>query len=217
MDGSWPSIMVVGVFAAALTYHFVVRPWHSNWGTTGDEATRRLPGDDFASAHGQRTTHVVGINAAAKEVWPWIVQIGQQRGGFYSYTWLENLVGCQMKNANKIVPEWQRREVGDDVWLHPQASPLKVVALEPERFLVLGLRRERSAFSWAFVIEERSDTNTRLIARGKGRWGLGWIENVLNYFIGEPAHFIMERKMLLGIKHRVESMCHSSITRRLSE
>jgi hypothetical protein len=204
MEGSG---IVVGAFlaCAVLAYHFVVRPWHLRWGTTADETTRSLPGDDFAPADDRPTTHAVGINAAAKDVWPWIVQIGQQRGGFYSYTWLENLVGCRMKNADRIVPEWQRLEVGDDIWLHPKAPPLKVVALEPERALVLGGRSERSIFSWVFVLEQLNENHTRLIVRGKGHWGMGWFEKPFNYFIDEPAHFIMERKMLLEVKRLAES------------
>ena len=207
MDGWWLSITIVSVFAAvaALLYHFVVRPWHLCWGTIGDETTRSLPGDDFVSANDLPITHAVGINAAAKGVWPWLVQIGQRRGGFYSYTWLENLFGCRMTNASKIVSQWQQLEVGDDIWLHPKAPPLKVIAMEPERALVLGGCSERSAFSWAFVLEEQSEHHTRLIVRGKGHWGMGWLEKPFNYFVDEPAHFIMERKMLLELKRRVEA------------
>ena len=84
MEGLWLNIAILGVLAAvaALTYHCVVRPWHLCWGTIGEETTRLLPGDDFASGNDVPVTHTVGINAAAKDVWPWIVQIGQRRGGF---------------------------------------------------------------------------------------------------------------------------------------
>ncbi len=209
MEGLWLNIAIIGVFVAvaAILYHFVVRPWHLRWGTIGNESTRLLPGDALALGTDVPVTHAVGINAAAKDVWPWIVQIGQRRGGFYSYTWLENLFGCRITNANTIVPHWQQLEVGYEIWLHPNAPPLKVVAIEPEQALVLGARSERSIFRWAFVLEELSEGNTRLIVRGKGHWGWGWLEKPFNYFIDEPAHFIMERKMLLEVKRLVESEC----------
>lgn len=209
MDGWWLNLAIMGVLAAvaALTYHCVIRPWHLCWGTIGDETTRSLPGDDFASGTDVPVTHAVGVNATVGDVWPWIVQIGQRRGGFYSYAWLENLFGCRMTNATGIVPQWQQLAVGDEIWLHPKAPPLKVVAIEPERALVLGGRSERSAFSWAFVLEELKDEGSRLIVRGKGHWGMGWLEKPFNYFIDEPAHFIMERKMLLEVKRLAESEC----------
>ena len=146
--------------------------------------------------------------------------MGQGRGGFYSYTWLENLVGCQMKNAHQIVPEWQDLDVGDDILLHPKAPPLKVIEIEKDRALVLGGHSEKrshneksgcvspqggqSIWSWAFVLDECSEERTRLIVRAKGHLGVGWKGSLMNYIIGEPAHFIMERRMLLGIKRRVE-------------
>ena len=70
-------------------------------------------------------------------MWPWLVQIGQTRGGFYSYEWLENLVVCDMYNADRVVLEWQDPKVGDEVWLHPNAPPLKVLIIEPGRTIVL--------------------------------------------------------------------------------
>ena len=188
--GNW-SVTLLSAFAAiavlALLYHGVVRPWHLRWGTIGDEVTRPLPGDDFASESNTPATHAISINASAKDIWPWLVQMGQGRGGFYSYTSLENLVGCQMKNANEIVPEWQLLEVGDPISLHPKAPRLKVIVLGEHRALVLGGRSDetpdnenerkrsqkygQSVFSWAFVLDEHSADYTRLIARARGHVG----------------------------------------------
>jgi len=108
MGDWWVTLLSAGAAIAVLTllYHGVIRPWHLRWGTIGDETTRPLPGDDFAEESNTPATHAIIINASAEEVWPWLVQMGQGRGGFYSYTWLENLVGCQMKNANQIVRRW---------------------------------------------------------------------------------------------------------------
>lgn len=217
--------VVAGMILLAIAYHMRIRPWHLQWGTVGDEATRPLPGDDFAAVSNPPATHAIAIRAAAREVWPWLIQIGQEQGGFYSYSWLENLVGCQLTNADRIVPEWQHRRVGDEVKLHPNGPPLKVVELEENRTLVLGGRsgkpvhngrgrnnggnegsRDReSVFSWAFVLDEHIDGHTRLIVRARGHLGTGWFAALANYLIGEPAHFVMQRKMLLGIKQRVEA------------
>jgi hypothetical protein len=148
-----------------------------------------------------KATHAITINARAVDIWPWLVQMGQGRGGFYSYTWLENLVGCQMHNADRIVPEWQNLRVGDGVWLHPKAPPLPVVSIEPARALVLGC-------SWAFVLREIDERTTRLIVRSQGVYQPDLGNRLLNFLLWrvvyEPAHFVMERKMLLGIRARAE-------------
>ena len=105
--------------------------------------------------------------ARAADVWPWLLQMGQGRGGFYSYTWLENLVGCQMRNAERIVPDWQDLRVGDGVSLHPKAPPLPVVAIEPGRSIVLGC-------SWAFVLHPIDERTTRLIVRSQASTNRTW-------------------------------------------
>jgi len=106
------SAMIAGV---GLGYFLAVRPWHLRWGATDEEVTEALPGDEISSGD-PGVTHAITIDAPPKDVWPWVLQIGQDRGGFYSYTFLENLIGCEMKNIAKIVPEWQNRAVGDTVW-----------------------------------------------------------------------------------------------------
>src|SRR5690349_3601012 len=80
-------------------YAFVVRPWHLRWGATDTELDMSLPCDELVDDPKLNATHAITINAPVSSVWPWLVQIGQTRGGFYSYTWLENAVGCQMQNA----------------------------------------------------------------------------------------------------------------------
>jgi hypothetical protein len=82
---------------------------------------RPLPGDGLVTDPRGRTTRAISIRASAAEVWPWLVQIGQGRGGFYSFTWLENLAGCHITNAERTVPEWQGVKVGDPIALHPKA------------------------------------------------------------------------------------------------
>ena len=135
------------------------------------------------------------MHARVEEVWPWLAQIGQDRGGFYSNEWLENLAGCRMRNADRIHPEWQHREVGERVFLHPTVG-LKVAAFEPGKAIVLE--------GWgSFVVEPIGEEGTRVIMRSRVPRRLG----VLLYYLLtiEIPHFIMERRMLKGIKERAES------------
>jgi len=201
-------VLAAAISSLAVTlYWLLVRPWHLRWGATDEEVNQSLPGDELSASQPKlNATHAITINAGVGEIWPWLVQMGQNRGGFYSYTWLENLVGCQMRNADRIVPEWQGLEVGDNVRLHPKAPPLKVLMTEPGRSIVL----ERI---WAFHLRAVDARTTRLIIRGRGDYNPAWENPLLNFLVWrmifEPAHFIMERKMLLGIKSRAESAARS--------
>jgi len=193
---------VIGGVGALAAYVLLIRPWHLKWGATEEELKMPLPGDELVKHPKLNATHAITINAPVAEVWPWLVQVGQKRGGFYSYTWLENLVGCEMSNADQIVPEWQDLKVGDEVWLHPKAPPLKVLAMEPGRAIVLEN-------SWTFVLHPIDDHTTRLIIRGRGDFNPDLKNALLNFLLWrgvfEPAHFIMERRMMLGIKERAEA------------
>jgi hypothetical protein len=138
-----------------------------------------------------QATRAVTIEAPVEEVWPWLAQIGQDRAGFYSYSWLENLAGCQLRNADEIHPEWQEREVRETVKLH-WASGLEVTRFERNRVFALG--------GWYFVLEPE-DGRARLIARSRFPRGLAGLAYGM---LLELPHFIVERKMLLGIKERAE-------------
>ncbi len=191
--------------AATLSaYLFLLRPWHIRWGATDEETQMPLPGDELVPRPNLEATYAITIEASMREVWPWLVQIGQDKGGFYSYTWLENLVGCHMHNAGRIVPEFQMLRVGDTVRLHPKAPPLPVLICDPPQALVLGSNMD-SPGTWGFYLKEVGANRTRLIIRGRGDWRPGLLNWLGKYIVFEPAHFIMERKMLLGIKERVEA------------
>jgi hypothetical protein len=179
--------------AAPAAYLYLVRPWMQQWGATEAEQRRTLPGDDLVPAPAVQSTRAITIHAPVEAVWPWLAQIGRDRGGFYSYAWLENLAGCELRNADRVHPEWQQRAVGDTVWLHP-AVGLKVTVCEPNR--ALGLE------GWGtFVLESVDAQTTRLLVRERTRVGWGLLNGAL---LWEVPHFIMERQMLLGIKARAE-------------
>src|SRR5260370_28927899 len=182
---------------AVLFYVSLIRPWQLRWGATDAEAEGQLPGDDLVPHPKHQDTHAITINAPLADVWPWLVQVGQTRGGFYSYTWLENLVGCRMHNADRVVREWQNIKVGDEVWLHPKAPPLPVVVTEPGRAIVLGsagdgqqaeARTSPDAGTWGFFLNKIDDTTTRLIIRSRWERRPGLLPWLLIYLVLEPAH-----------------------------
>jgi hypothetical protein len=121
---------------AAATYILLARPRQLRWGTIEPEFDEPLPGDDLIPSPNLVATRAITVRASAEHVWPWIVQLGQGRGGFYSYDFLENLVGCDIHSADRIVLEWQDAKVGDEVKLHPEVA-LAVATLELGRSLVL--------------------------------------------------------------------------------
>jgi hypothetical protein len=179
--------------AATAAYLTAGRRWLRSWGATPEECARPLPGDDDVPDPAITSTWAVTIDAPAQKVWPWLAQIGQDRGGFYSYTWLENLAGCQLHNADEVHPEWQERKVGEWVPLHPVAGlPLSV--FEPGHALAL--------LGWgSFVLEPIDELSCRLITRSRVK--RGW-QAVMYSLLTELPHFIMQRKMMLGIKQRAE-------------
>lgn len=180
-----------------------------DWGATEDEMLRRLPGDDLIPHPRIETTRATTIRATPAEIWPWLLQIGQDRGGFYSYDWIENLFGSDIHSANELLPELQELALGDTIRLHPgEHSPVFTVhALDPPHFLVLSSTKSgedgpHANASWSFVLDPVDDENTRLIARS--RLDFEGPLAVIGWHLLQPVSMFMERKMLLGIKHRAQ-------------
>ncbi len=203
---------VVGV----LGYAFVVRPWHLRWGAVPEEVSAALPGDDLMPRPNLVATRGISIRAAADDVWPWIAQMGQGRGGLYSYDGFENLVGCDIHSAERILPEWQDVAVGDDFRLHPDVA-LQVALVEPGRALVIRGAVEMSSaapappydFTWAFVVRQRPDATTRLLVRERYGYTRWWAPVLVEPV--ELVSFVMSQKMLRGIRDRVERGASSRV------
>jgi hypothetical protein len=196
-----------------------LKRWAGRWGTRPEELTRVWPGDELSPHATAVTTRAISIAAPADTVWAWLIQIGQDRSGFYSYTWLENLFRCAMPRVERIVPEWQQRAVGDIVWLarreryHGEARQ-KVVRIDRGRVLSLAspadwgrlVRHETSAGgTWTFILLPQSAQTTRLIVRSRGPEAPTMLGRLFSLMVFEPAHFIMERKMMLRIKQLAEA------------
>ena len=201
----WPPRVVTTAAELVAAYLAVGRPLMLHWGATCEELHKPLPGDELVPGPAVQSTRAVTIEAPVGAVWPWLAQLGQDRGGFYSYAGLENLAGCQMHNADEIHLEWQRREPGQTVYLHA-LSGLPVARFEANRVFALE--------GWgAFVLEPVGADRTRLIARGRTPRGA---VSLVNALLMEIPHFVMERKMLLGIKERAERT-HTVATRRAAQ
>lgn len=199
------------LFATGL---LAARPWFLRWGATDEEIHRVWPGDEMSPEPASEATRAITIQAPAEEVWPWIVQIGQDRGGFYSYTWLENLFGARMHNADTVL-SGMTRQVGDTVWMTPPQryegkGCSRIARVDPERALVMvtpedyDMVRETGIApkgTWAILLQPIDERTTRLVVRSRS----GPKEGPARFLVFDPAHFIMERKMMLGIRDRAEA------------
>jgi hypothetical protein len=191
------------VIAAALVTPFLSH-WH-RWGATDNEVNRALPGDEFVPRPRGGYTQAISIQASPHQVWPWLVQTGQGKGGFYSYELLENMVGCNIHNADRIFAEYQDIKLGDKLVMHPKAPAIPVVVIESERALAYGGRQdENTANIWIFFISEEK-RGTRLVSRWVFDYKSGFVNRVAYNWLLVPIAAVMQRKMLLGIKQRAES------------
>lgn len=202
------SVPAVPVVAVVFGIGAVLRRRYLRWGATDDELHRSLTGDELLPKVDQSTTRAITISAIADHVWPWIAQLGQGRGGFYSYDWLENLVvRADLHNADRIVPEWQLLTVGAEVRLAPEVA-LEVVGLEPGRGLVLrgsipmGTVAPPYEFTWAFVLIPQPDGTTRFVVRERYDYIHRWAALIVQP--AQLASCLMTPKMLRGIKSRAE-------------
>lgn len=189
-------------------YLLIGRPWHLRWGATDEEVRKRLPGDKLVPRPVVEVTRAITIKASVKEIWPWMVQMGAGRGGLYSYDWLENLAGLGIYSADRIVPELQDLKEGDVFPLDaPSGTGPTVAELVPERAIVLHFldqQAERSVLSWAYILDPVDEGTTRLIFRFKLDVDPRPLWSLVYALLIDIPHFVMERKMMLGIKERVE-------------
>jgi hypothetical protein len=187
-----------------------IEPWSRSWGATESEVARPLPIDDLVVEGVPSTTRGITVHAPVVDTWSWLVQIGQDRAGFYSYSSLENLVGAGMHNATAVHPEWQRRERGDSVWLadagrwHDRGRQIAAL-VDPPRALVLVSppdyerlqRGERAHAAWGFFLEPSGDDAARFLVRSSG--------GPVGTHLFDGVHFLMEQRMMRGLRDRVEA------------
>lgn len=213
-----PARVLVGAAALAVGAALpVIRTWMLHFGATEAELDARLPGDDLIPTPDLVATRVVGIAATPDEVWPWVAQLGQGRGGFYSYDCLENLVGCDVHSADRVEGQWQDVQVGDPFRLHPQVA-LEVVLVDPGRALVVrgavgatGATAATAAssagappydFTWTFALRRGRDGGTRLLVRER----YGYTRRSAALLVEPVAviSFAMTQRLLRGLRDRAE-------------
>jgi len=190
-----------------------LRGRRDRWGFDRVAAARPLPGDELVPAPRWGWTHGIEIDAPADAVWPWVAQIGADRGGFYSYQWLENLAGCRVRNAERVHPEWQVRPGGRMV-LHPEVPPLEIAAVDRGRFFIahapppedaVAAGAPRVAASWLFLVEPLAAGRSRFVSRYRVAYP-DTLRARLAFgpALVEPIGAEMDRRMLLGVKARAE-------------
>lgn len=200
---------------------FFLKSIRDRWGLSKSEANRPLPGDGLVKIPKSKFTHAININAPVKYVWPWIAQIGQGRGGFYSYEALENIIGLQIYNSDVVLPEFQNPKIGDTISFGPEGGyPLVICeyrrAMAIENWFDLDAKKVYDPgqsspenylhLTWLWYVEELNGHNSRFISRNRLDYSPSLKGDLIFGFLAEPIVFAMDRKMCLGIKKRAERL-----------
>jgi hypothetical protein len=195
--------ILIGLAILAVIIIAALIPWMDRWGATDDEIAASFPADELVPSPAITYTRAVTVKASPEEIYPWIVQLGAERGGMYSYEWFEtDILQCELINADRIHEEWQGLKVGDKVKMCPREGwgppAYEVAFMETGRALVIG-HQENGKWGdiWQFILVPQADGTTRLILRSRDMKSGIW--NVIR-----PGEFIMSRGMMLGIKERAE-------------
>ena len=202
-------LKIIGIFFAAIVIGVIaivlLMPWMDRWGASANEISATLPGDELVRSPRYVYNRVVTVHASPEQIYPWLVQLGAEKGGMYSYSWFEtNVLRCELINADQIHPEWQVLKVGDKVKMCPGNSgppAYEVALLVPNQSIVMG-HQENGKWSdvWQFVLVPQGDGSTRMMIRGRSALE-GWLWDMIR-----PGEFVMMRGMMLGIKQRAEGM-----------
>ncbi|VXC21805.1 conserved hypothetical protein [Arthrobacter sp. 9AX] len=204
MKPGWRTLLLQGAEAVAVLPVFVTAPlfrsWHLRWGATEVEVASPLPGDGLVTTSHFTATRAITVNAQPEEVWPWVIQVGINRAGFYSYDLLDSL---GIPSSNTVLPEWQNLRVGDVVApMTAKPNPATSFVVAEEKFPVqLVWAKPDSSWSWRFT--RLPGNRTRLVTRLKQHYRPGR-SLLLTVPLLELADFPMMRKMLYGIKKRAE-------------
>jgi hypothetical protein len=193
----------LAIFVAV--YLLLLYPWMMRWGATDAELGMPLPGDEIVPVVGAQSTRAVTIHAPAAQVWKWVVQLGQERAGFYSNDWLENLTLADIHNADELRPEWQKHQDGDHV-----LGAGGIVYGRASAWRVQAYKEGKSLYLWANVVVIPVDAQTsRLLTRTRVP-PAPFLAQLMSQLSYDWMHFVMERGMLLGIKARAEGTLTSN-------
>lgn len=188
--------LVIFLAAFTLLYFAWLRHWQMNWGATEEEVARYMAGDELIDDPSFNATRAVEIEASAEEIWPWIVQMGYKRAGFYSY---DNLDNAGIPSADRIIPELQDVNIGDTLVF------LEVVEIIPNKSMLWVFTGGpwRGA-TWSWGLYEIESGRTRLVSRLRQKFEVNSFEAVIGRTLIDIFEILPMRKCLLGIKSRAE-------------
>lgn len=196
--------LIAGVIAVSF-YWVLARRWFATWGADASDRGRPMPGDTRVGEPTYTATLAITINASPPNIWPWLAQMGYQRGGLYSYDWLDRVFGyLDRPSATVILPQFQDLHAGDEVPMG-RGPGFPVTHVDPARALVLSGKADGAEWAWQFGLYPIDDRRTRLVSRNQVRVPPG-IGSWLFMRVIEPAAFLMTRRMLIGIRQRAERL-----------
>lgn len=195
----------------------LIRSWYNRWGATQQDLRQALPGDELVPSFKLGYTRAIVIKAPLEHVWPWLAQMGQGRGGLYSYEGLENLIGCEIQSSDKILPQYQDPQPGELVRLGKKGYPcFSIVEVKAPKSLVLVSANPQTEFpvvysdksdkgfsiaTWQWSLQPNGSDSCRLVARQRLDYSP---DMAVIWRITEPIGFVMERKMLRSVKTLAE-------------
>jgi hypothetical protein len=192
--------IIVGGVGSLAVYLLWIRPWQLRWGATAEEVERTLPGDEVVIQPTFNATRALTVTARPADIWPWLLQLGSKRAGFYSYDWLDN---TGIPSAEYILPEFQHLSRGDFIPMTPDGKQGMWVKDFKTHEYILWWAKKGNA-TWLWQLSPRDGATTRLITRLRVKygWTLPW---VFYYLLQDVGDIVMMRKCLLGLKRRVEA------------
>lgn len=196
------ALIIIGLVACG--YYFIARPYQLNLGATAFEIERDMPGDELDPDPDFLATRAVTIQGTPEEIWPWLIQMSYNRAGFYGYDILEN-IGSErgMQSAEEIIPEFQEFDVGEEVPISAVHS-MAFYAIEPDEFLIWTGEDEVAPGGFTWALYPLEDGQTRLISRIRWSYKFNSPADVLMAVFTDLSDHIAVRKILQGIKARVE-------------
>jgi hypothetical protein len=198
-------LVIVAIASIATAFLGFYRPWQLKWGATPEEVSRGMPGDEIVPGPIFNATRAVTVQARPEAIWPWIVQIGFGRAGWYTYDLLDNF---GHHSAERIVPKLQRMDVGDLVPMGPgEDAGMRVKDYEANRWMLWWDKNHLT--TWAWMLDPIAQGGTRLVTRVRSRASWHHPTTAIWLLLFEVADFPLMRKCLLGIKRRAESMVHA--------